>query len=102
MEVGPLYTQSGSLLVLTTVHVGLKNDSHRFWKTKNQIYVLVENRGYNAGQKKRNSDLRIFHAPPDGGGSTLNTVQHTQTIFKVDLPLPGSSQKIHGSELRFF
>ncbi len=55
---------------------------------------------YNAGQKKRNSELRIFGAPPEGGGSTLKTVQHT--TFKVGLPLPGNSQKIHGSELRFF
>ena len=38
---------------------------------------------YNAGQKKPNSKLRIFHAPPDGGGSTLNTVQHTQGNFKT-------------------
>ena len=55
---------------------------------------------YNAGQKKHNSEVRIFRVPPEGGGSTLNTAQHT--TFKVDLPLPGSSQKIQGSELRFF
>ena len=64
---------------------------------------------YNAGQKKRNSELRIFRAPPEWGGLTLNTVHHTQGNFKTAchfwkryLPLPGSSQKIHGSELRFF
>ena len=56
---------------------------------------------YNAGQKKRNSELRILRDPPKGGGSTLKTVQQS-TTFKVDLPLPGSSQKINGSELRFF
>ncbi len=28
--------------------------------------------------------------------------EHSSTTFKVDLPLPESSQKIHGSELRFF
>ncbi len=33
---------------------------------------------YNAGQKKPNSELRIFRDPPEGGGSILNTVQHTQ------------------------
>ncbi len=36
---------------------------------------------YNAGQKKRNSESRIFRDPPEGGGSTLNTVQHTQGNF---------------------
>ncbi len=38
---------------------------------------------YNAGQKKRNSELRIFRAPPEGGGSTFNMVQHTQGNFKT-------------------
>ncbi len=38
---------------------------------------------YNAGQKKRNSELRISRAPREGGGSTLNTVQHTQGNFKT-------------------
>ncbi len=51
MEVGPLYTQSGSLHVLSAVHVGLENGLHRFRKTKNQIYVLVENRGLYGASK---------------------------------------------------
>ncbi len=38
---------------------------------------------YNAGQKKRNSELRIFRVPPEGGGSILNTIQHTQGNFKT-------------------
>ncbi len=38
---------------------------------------------YNAGQKKRNSESRIFRVPPEGEGSTLNTVQHTQDNFKT-------------------
>ncbi len=32
---------------------------------------------YNAGQKKRNSELRIFRVPPEGGGST--PLQHPFT-----------------------
>ncbi len=32
------------------------------------------NFAYNAGQKKCNSELRIFRDPPEGRGSTLNTV----------------------------
>ncbi len=36
---------------------------------------------YNAGQKKRNSELRNFGAPPEGEYSTLNTVQHAQSNF---------------------
>ena len=29
---------------------------------------------YNAGQKKRNSELGIFCGPPEGGGTILNIV----------------------------
>ncbi len=36
-----------------------------------------------SGQKKRNSELRIFRVPPDGGCSTLNTVHHTQGNFNL-------------------
>ena len=34
---------------------------------------------YNAGQKKRNSELRIFGAPTEGGGSTSSIVNHLQS-----------------------
>ncbi len=62
-----------------------------------QVAVCAFDSNYNAGQKKRNSDLRIFQAQhPPPGWRGLN-FEH-----KVDLPLPGSSEKIHGLELRFF
>ncbi len=61
---------------------------------------------------KRNSELGIFGGPPEGGGPALNIMQHFQgnfknasqksTTFKVDRPLPESSQQINDSELRFF
>ncbi len=56
---------------------------------------------YNAGQKKRNSELRMFHAPHDGGGSTLNTVQHTQgnqykSMTLTDIP-PKNIAPLHHS-----
>ena len=50
---------------------------------------------HNAGQKKRNSELRIFHAPADGGGPTVNTVRNEQKL--IGFLLVGSSQKIYGS-----
>ena len=44
------------------------------------FFQIVNSMECSAGQKKRNSELGIFCAPPpEGGGSKLNTVDHLQS-----------------------
>ncbi len=88
-------------LGLVKTSMNINSSTKRKWMAVNLLS------GYNAGQKKRNSELRIFRVPPEGGGSTLNTVQHTQCNSKFNHLQSWSTssrelRKINGSELRFF
>ncbi len=56
----------------------VKGHVYRITRFKNAPILFLCVCDYNAGQKKHNSELIIFRDPPEGGGSTLNTVQHTQ------------------------